>query len=389
MSTIEQNLNDILNARYGKDVRQAIHDGIEACYEDGKAGAVDLIARQRIDEALANKDGIEIIQYKLIDNLSTDMIASGEDAPVTASWQVSSAIAQELQDGNYEYWFLAVSTGWGTIGTNPTWSISGTTVTMKCSVINTSPSEHSILVKMVALLVSKFPGFSDSEAVQSNVNSENTIYFEDSVDAPTLGRAAVLSTEATSVQSIVVFGNGLIETEESDVTFESLLSSVSSDALVYNECADGSLTELPELINTFAQSKWSTVSLSEVKGVVLSCGWYDRDNAETAISALETAIETLLTYLPTIPLFISGPNYMAWKDSYGLLNQNSDSYETYTSKFEEVAKKYRLPYIDNYYELGINSFNRLNYLAVESDRVTLNTAGKEKIARNIVKKLNI
>ena len=48
-SNIEQNLSKILSSRYGKDVRQAIHDGIHNCYEDGKAGATDLIARERIN----------------------------------------------------------------------------------------------------------------------------------------------------------------------------------------------------------------------------------------------------------------------------------------------------------------------------------------------------
>lgn len=33
-SSIEQNLNKILSSRYGKDVRQAIHDGIKQCYDD-------------------------------------------------------------------------------------------------------------------------------------------------------------------------------------------------------------------------------------------------------------------------------------------------------------------------------------------------------------------
>lgn len=50
MAGIEEYLNKIKNAVYGRDVRQAIHDGIEQCYKDGKAGAVDLEARARIDE---------------------------------------------------------------------------------------------------------------------------------------------------------------------------------------------------------------------------------------------------------------------------------------------------------------------------------------------------
>lgn len=56
MSDIENNLNKILTSVYGKDVRQAIHDSIHDCYEDGKAGSTDLIAREQISE-FVNSDG--------------------------------------------------------------------------------------------------------------------------------------------------------------------------------------------------------------------------------------------------------------------------------------------------------------------------------------------
>ena len=56
MSNIEQNLQKILSSRYGTDVRQAIHDGVHDCYEDGKAGAVDLVARERINNLVANNN---------------------------------------------------------------------------------------------------------------------------------------------------------------------------------------------------------------------------------------------------------------------------------------------------------------------------------------------
>ena len=56
MSNIEQNLQKILTSRYGKDVRQAIHDGIHDCYEDGKSGAVDLVAREQIANLVANNN---------------------------------------------------------------------------------------------------------------------------------------------------------------------------------------------------------------------------------------------------------------------------------------------------------------------------------------------
>lgn len=56
-SNIEEILKQLLAARFGKDVRQAIHDGIEQCYEDGKVGAVDLVARQRIDNLAKLEEG--------------------------------------------------------------------------------------------------------------------------------------------------------------------------------------------------------------------------------------------------------------------------------------------------------------------------------------------
>lgn len=59
MSNIEQNLQKILSSRYGKDVRQAIHDGIHDCYEDGKAGATDLVAREQIANLVANEGSTE------------------------------------------------------------------------------------------------------------------------------------------------------------------------------------------------------------------------------------------------------------------------------------------------------------------------------------------
>lgn len=57
MATITDYLNKILSAVYGKDVRQSIYDAIHQCYEDGKVGAVDLIARERIDNLAKLEEG--------------------------------------------------------------------------------------------------------------------------------------------------------------------------------------------------------------------------------------------------------------------------------------------------------------------------------------------
>ena len=58
-SNIEQLLKQILGTKLGKDMRQAIHDGIEQCYEDGKAGATDLVAREQIANLVAMNNPTE------------------------------------------------------------------------------------------------------------------------------------------------------------------------------------------------------------------------------------------------------------------------------------------------------------------------------------------
>lgn len=73
MSNILENLARILNARYGKDVRQSIHDAILNCYEDGKAGAIDLQARADIEEEAQNRQQADESINQSIDDIAGDM----------------------------------------------------------------------------------------------------------------------------------------------------------------------------------------------------------------------------------------------------------------------------------------------------------------------------
>ena len=50
--TIQEILQGIDDAQYGRDMRQLIHKGIQKCYEEGSAGETDLEARESIEKIL-------------------------------------------------------------------------------------------------------------------------------------------------------------------------------------------------------------------------------------------------------------------------------------------------------------------------------------------------
>ena len=96
-SNIEELLKQILSAVFGKDVRQAIHDGIEQCYEDGKVGAVDLVARQRIDNLAKLPEGSTTGDAELQDIRIGYDGTEYENAGEAVRGQVSS-LSEELDD---------------------------------------------------------------------------------------------------------------------------------------------------------------------------------------------------------------------------------------------------------------------------------------------------
>lgn len=65
-NSITELLANILAAKYGEEVRGSIHDAIELCYTDGKAGVNDLQARQLIETVAAVNEE----QEALIDALT-------------------------------------------------------------------------------------------------------------------------------------------------------------------------------------------------------------------------------------------------------------------------------------------------------------------------------
>ena len=64
--TIQELLQGIDDAQYGREMRQFIHKGIQKCYEEGSAGETDLVAREDIaaarEDIAAAREDIAVLQ---------------------------------------------------------------------------------------------------------------------------------------------------------------------------------------------------------------------------------------------------------------------------------------------------------------------------------------
>ena len=82
LTNIQDFLEKILKERYGKDVRQSIHDAIQQCYYDGKAGSIDLQARQDIENISRQiTDANNVIQS--LDDTKLNKTGDSSDNTVT------------------------------------------------------------------------------------------------------------------------------------------------------------------------------------------------------------------------------------------------------------------------------------------------------------------
>lgn len=172
------------------------------------------------------------------------------------------------------------------------------------------------------------------------------------------------------------------------------------DAAISNTEGDsvpGYFAESVELLKNIDFNKVDIITIAyganDFNGVTL-------DNADNILSqrtfagALRYSIETILTAYPHIRIFVCSPTYRFWMDSEYVFTEDSDTkvggayYRTtdIVEKAKEIATEYKLPYIDNYYSLGINKFNRGQYFPT-TDGAHHNVNGRKLIAAHITKEL--
>lgn len=118
-------------------------------------------------------------------------------------------------------------------------------------------------------------------------------------------------------------------------------------------------------------------------------------NTDTFSGALRYSLEKIMAKYKQLKILICTPTYRLWFNPDGSVESDSDtkdyagtgSLTGYVEKTKDIAKEYKVLCIDNYYELGINRFNALNFFTVQ-DGTHHNSVGRkvlgEKIGANLL-----
>ena len=117
-------------------------------------------------------------------------------------------------------------------------------------------------------------------------------------------------------------------------------------------------------------------------------------DTDTFGGALRYSIERILGAYPNVQIFICGQTYRFWldsslnfvEDSDTKTNLNGNTLPQFVEKTKDIAKEYHLPFIDNYYDLGINKFNRTNWFPL-NDGTHHNIDGGRLIAKHMVNEM--
>lgn len=118
-------------------------------------------------------------------------------------------------------------------------------------------------------------------------------------------------------------------------------------------------------------------------------------DTNTMAGALRYSIEKILTAFPQLKIFICSPTYRFWMDGNNEFVDDSDTHISNGKKLtdfvesqRDISTMYHLPFIDNYYDLGINKFNRTQYFS-GADSTHQNQVGRDLIAENMASKLSM
>ena len=167
------------------------------------------------------------------------------------------------------------------------------------------------------------------------------------------------------------------------------------DASVANMSANGIPDYFPETIALLKGLDFSGVDVITIaygtNDFVNGGGKLDNPDNPTDTDyfagALRYSVERLLTAYPHLKIYICSPTYRFWNED-GVFSDSDSRVQhnlkltDFVTKTREVSEEYHLPYIDCYYSLGFNKFNRGMYFS-EADGTHPNTQGCHLIAKHV------
>lgn len=117
----------------------------------------------------------------------------------------------------------------------------------------------------------------------------------------------------------------------------------------------------------------------------------NQKDTTTFLGAFRYSVETILNKYPHLKILVTAPMYRFWLNDDGTYKNDSDtvSYNTNNDTLDKFAdaivaesKKYHLPVLNLYTDLGINKFNRTVYFP-SNDGTHQNEAGRKRIAEKL------
>lgn len=263
--SIEQYLGDILSARYGEEVRQSIHDAIHQCYEDGKAGATDLVARERITNLARLQEGSTTGDAELMDIRVGTNGMTYDSAGEAVRSQITDLNKIKLDKfGSYTAKYIERVFGKAFNVSTKTEIDQNSGVYAKVDISDVLKIKIDAYAWSSADLFPALAFFDESDNLIFKFGSASTRYTGVEFDVPQNAKYVVLNGQDTSMLSLFVFEEHSFNNE----IINEKTSIIKADNIISNyKIADNN----PETVDHIYASGGKKVINSNFKSVIFDC----------------------------------------------------------------------------------------------------------------------
>ena len=237
------------------------------------------------------------------------------------------------------------------------------------------------------------------------------VNFGDSIFGKTRGYTSVSEAIALRTGATVInmgFG-GCLMAEHSDSNFDKFSMYQIANSIYLGSFADQVSAATVEGVPAYFPSQVKLlqgIDFTKVDIITISCGTndftesvdidneIDRDDTSTFAGSLRYSIEKILTKYQHLKIVLLAPTWRFFATD-GVYTGDSDTYTNgngftlihFVNKMESVAEEYHLNFINNYQDLGVNYYNRLQYFSA-ADGTHHNIYGRKHLGRYIGARLS-